>query len=356
MKDILCRFLSKSFSELAPNATISNAMVANAIKTAASTQDFLENTCKKEGNKPNADIIFKRIKQCDPNVLKTAFKLIMAFMIKRVKYKFNRRGWDLAIDSHYEAFYGEYKDEWIHGYKADKGCEGSYKFITIAVVIGDERFTLMALPESKQDNLEDLVEELVLEARKHLRLRVVLFDRWFYNNFVIRRLKELKIPYLIMGRLFPGNKKVLEDMDPFTHKYILREVYWRGVHMKHKLLFIKDFIDFTDFKIHDWLFATNLSNIKAYQYVFIYKKRWGIETTYKMFGNFRIPTCSRNHIVRYFLFIAIIVLYNWWKFYNLLSENKITFKTFVYYLFLSSLNLDHIQIARDKIDEFFDLI
>jgi len=102
---ILSKFLSKSFSKLAPNSTVTNQMISGVIQTAAMTQDFLKNTTKKQGNKPNADIIFKRIKESNIITLKTAFLYILSFMIKNVKQKFNLRKWTAAIDTHYEPFY-----------------------------------------------------------------------------------------------------------------------------------------------------------------------------------------------------------------------------------------------------------
>ena len=79
MMKILTQFLSKSFSKLAHNSTITNTMVANVIQTAAMTQDFLENTSKKMGNKPNADTIFDRIRKCDVQTLKIAFLFVLGF-------------------------------------------------------------------------------------------------------------------------------------------------------------------------------------------------------------------------------------------------------------------------------------
>ena len=64
--------------------------------------------------------LFERIKECDLQVLKTAFLLILVFMIKQVKSKVNRRKWILAVDTHYEPFYGNTTGLWIHAYKPEK--------------------------------------------------------------------------------------------------------------------------------------------------------------------------------------------------------------------------------------------
>lgn len=359
MNKLLTKFIHKSFSKLAPNSTVTNTRVSEVIQIAATTQDFLENTSKKAGNKPNADIIFKRIKDCNIKKLKLTFSFILEFLIKQVKHKLNRREWTVAIDAHYEPFYGNYMDLWVHAYKPKKGCNGSYKFITISIVMGDARFTLLALPVRRGDYTEDLVEELLLTARKYIRIRLVLLDRGFYSAAIIKKLDALKIGYIMFIPRNKKNKKFLKDTDAFSHRYVNHEIIWNHdktkEKVKFKILIIKDFVDITNFKIYDWIFATNLTNTKALHHVMLYKQRWGIETTYRMFGKFRITTTSVNPVVRYFLFLFVVLLYNLWKFYNMISKFKITFKTFVYFLFLSSISLEHIETFRWGVGNILDL-
>ena len=355
MIKFLTQFLSKSFSKLAPNCTITNSMVANVIQTAAMTQDFLENTAQKQGNKPNADIIFERIKGSNTELMKTTFLLILGFMIKQVRNKFNRREWTVAIDTHYEPFYGESTGLWIHRYKPKKGCTGSYKFITVSIVVGNARFTLLALPVRRGEYIEELVEELVREAQKHFRIKLVLLDRGFYSGNVIERLEQLNVQYIVFAPQNKKNKKFLEETQNFSHRYVrhklpLRKFKTKGK-IKIKLLVIKDFIDVTTWVIYDWIFATNLANTTALMYVKLYKQRWGIETSYRMFGKIRIVTTSTDHIVRYFMFIVVVLLYNLWKFYNLIAESSVSFKTFVYYMFLSCVNINHLEFCKEELEK-----
>lgn len=357
MNKLLKRFLNKSFSKLAPNSTVSNTQVADVVKTAAITQDFLENTTRKLGNKPNADIIFKRIEDCNVKKLKLAFIFILEFMIKNVKQKFNRREWILAIDTHYEPFYGNYNDKWVHGYKPKgcKDCNGSYCYITIAIVVGNAKFTLLALPVHLGDDKADLVEELVAIAKKHFKIKVVLLDRGFDGGNVVRKLKQMEIKHIIFVRRNRKVKRFLKQVSAFSHKYFYDKIEWTedksAQREPAKYLIIKDYVDvFRTWKIFDWAFITNLSNIKAISYVHIYMKRWGIENTYKQFNGFKIKTISIDFIVRYFFFLFRVLLYNLWKFYNLVYNTATKFKEFVFILFLSSLSVDYILECKRKMD------
>ena len=269
--------------------------------------------------------------------------------------KFNLRKWTAAIDTHYEPFYGESTNEWIHRYKPAKGCKGSYKFITISIVIGDMKFTLLALPVMRGEYQEELIEELINEARKYLKIDLVLFDRGFYSGNIADRLKALKINYIIFAPQNKKNKKFLEETPEFTSRFLHHELPTYKIKnpgkVKIKLLIVKDFVDWKSLFIYDWIFCTNLSNLKALSYVKLYKKRWGIETTYRMFGKLRILTTSINPIARYFLFLVVILIYNLWKFFNILTKSKITFLTFIYILFLGSLDMDHVIACRKEIEK-----
>jgi len=355
---LLNQFLSKSFSELASNSTITNSMIANVIKTAAMTQDFLENTTKKLGNKPNADIIFKRIKECDVEILKTAFIFVLEFMMTHVKQRYNKRKWVLAIDTHYEPFYGKKTGLWIHGYKPKecKDCTGSYCYITIAVVIGQDQFTLMALPVMIGEDTADLIEELIKISRRYLRVGLVLLDRGFDSGSVTRKLEDLKIKYIIFCKKNSKVKGFLEKTPAFGHRYFYDVIKWKEDKSKQeektKYLVIKDYVDLKTMKIYDWVFIINLSNLKAISYVHLYKRRWCIENTYKQFNAFIIKTASVDFIVRYFFFAFRVLLYNLWKFYNAVMNVSATFKEFVFMLFLSTINIDYIAKCKEKIRIF----
>ena len=361
MLKILTQFLSKSFSKLAPNCTITNSMVANVIQTAAMTQDFLESTGKKLGNKPNADTIFGRIRECNVQTLKLAFLFILGFMIKNVKQRFNLREWILAIDTHYEPFYGNYKDFWVHGYKPKgcKDCSGSYCYITIALVIGDMKFTFMALPVMLGEDKAALVEELVSVAKKYIKIRLVLLVRGFDGGNVTRRLKQKGIKHIIFCRRNDKVKRFLEETHNFSHKYFYDKIGWAEDKSTQreptKYLVIKDYIDLRTFRIYDWVFITNLSNVKAISYVHLYMKRWCIENTYKQFNAFKIKTISTNFIVRYFFFLFRVLLYNLWKFYNAVMNVKSTFKEFVFKLVLASANIDYIMMCKKEMKEVLSM-
>jgi putative transposase len=61
-------------------------------------------------------------------------------------------------------------------------------------------------------------------------------------------------------------------------------------------------------------FATNLNMDKkdAFSLFNLYDKRWGIETSYRVKGEFKPKTTSKNYVVRLFYFLFSVYLYNLW--------------------------------------------
>ncbi|MFU8652378.1 transposase [Methanotorris formicicus] len=61
-----------------------------------------------------------------------------------------------------------------------------------------------------------------------------------------------------------------------------------------------------------YTFLTNLDFEHAKDYLKIYKKRWNIETRFRMFKDLKIKTKSRTLKVRLFLFILRAIIHNFW--------------------------------------------
>ena len=119
-------------------------------------------------------------------------------------------------------------------------------------------------------------------------------------------------------------------MDDGEYVYVKR----RGIYNRDKtnhtvtsnFVLIKQ-IEYEDRK-YDWIFATNTKLKTAASYVKRYKKRWGIETIYRITGKIRIRTTSTREIIRYFLFMFTCLVYNLWKFFQFFIGEDFTLANF----------------------------
>ena len=81
-------------------------------------------------------------------------------------------------------------------------------------------------------------------------------------------------------------------------------------------------------KTYDWIFASNLDLKSAEAYVKRYKKRWAIETIYRVTDKIRAYTTSTDSLIRYFLFMFTCLVYNIWRFFQMFLGEGFTLSNF----------------------------
>jgi IS4 transposase len=164
--------------------------------------------------------------------------------------------------------------------------------------------------------IEDYVHHVTKFVKEQLPIEAVLFDRGFGSWGVIYKLRKLPVPFIIFWKK-QGNwyKEHFDELEDGECKIIHRESKYNRDKTNHKVN--SDFVLIKqleyDGKKYDWIFATNLKENKAAFYVKLYKKRWCIETIYRVTDKIKIYTTSTNCVIRYFLFMFTCFVYNIWK-------------------------------------------
>ena len=206
--------------------------------------------------------------------------------------------------------------------------------MVISIVNADKNIPLLAIPVTLGCNRAELAEELILFAKSLLKIRVVLFDRGFVNSELIDRLNVLKIKYLIFAKKITqidyllhlvDNSEVIQnhEMDYTKDKSTIK--------VKTNLVLIKAQYE----KEFDWCFYTNLHLEDARNFIYLYKKRWQIETNFRVEDEAKIKSKSTNPLVRYFYFMMSLLLHALWLIFK-----KKQFKLFL-------INLEHYFLLKD---------
>jgi putative transposase len=190
-----------------------------------------------------------------------------------------------------------------------------------SVIINNQRLILYALPMKRGDYTEKIVKQILEKIKKYLKISEVLFDRGFASKKIVQTLTLLNVKYVILCPKRTNVKRFLQkNLWRVTEvKKINSNFSTYSVEMKYVIAY--------DFKDHDWIMLTNI-NRKPYSLVRLYKKRWGIETAFRVMDHADIKSKSTNIVIRTFFFIVSIVLYNMWVFKE--DRWQCTFKTFVY--------------------------
>lgn len=290
---------------------------------AARTISYVENV----GDK--ADTFHKYISWSDKRTLKQAYELQARECIK----KLGLRNVELAIDGKQDLYYGKNGSVNVRQIKPEYGADEAWEFINLSIVY-PIRIPLMSVPYRQGDDIAEICIELLEYARSlPLIIRQVLFDRGFYIWHLIDYLESKKnkkpLPYLIF---VPQNDVIKEFIDKtkvnlgvFRHsmKYSKGKSTWKPSTM---IVVCKNAGKDKHGKPYDMAFATNRKPSRSL--VFEYKKRWNIETGFRVMEEGKIKTKSNNPLVRFFYFLLRCLLALIWVLNNCIRRHY-TYKSYL---------------------------
>jgi hypothetical protein len=203
----------------------------------------------------------------------------------------------------------------VVGMDRKNGTNYSHRFATITIVEGGARYTLKTIAVGKKTPMYIVVEKLIADARKCVKIHHVLLDRGFYNVDVITALKKADCKYVIPGKKSTRVENIIRKNDVpsliryrigNTSKYTYSNLLIVNNEEGKKCTFVTN--------IEDINTAVALSKTASA----LYSKRWGIETTYRVTKHsFLSKTTSKNPIVRLFYYLLAVCLYNLWQLANL---------------------------------------
>lgn len=292
----LLGFLVKILN-LAPNSTYTLKDYSKLVLEASKHDTYMETVNQEQ--LPNADSMHYLLLRARIDKMRRKFRRKAAKLVRRTGI----RHAVVIIDYTHEPFFGRSESEYIHEYKPRKGCRGSFAFLCMSILCGDRRLFVDAVPFRKDMDEAEAVREMLEWLMKVTRIEIVLVDRGFArSSYVLDELNSLKVSYL---GLYPKYRNVKKLMEPVGSSCFLKKDFEvRGVGTGLVIL--------NDGK-HVWTFVTNINRERFVRYVQIYRKRWNVETGFRVQDEARIRTKSIRIEVRYFLFLASMVLYNTWK-------------------------------------------
>jgi len=232
----------------------------------------------------------------------------------------------VAIDLTLIPYYGEHAldDDQFYRSKAKAGTHSFFAYATAYLMLHGERFNLAVTPVTRSDLLKEVLQELLALVRKAgLKPDLLLLDRGFCSVTIIRYLQQARQPFL-MPMVCHGRKadhpqgpsgskrfKLMKQSGWFTHtlqdakkrkatvSICVKRTRFRDRHGRKKsATWVYAYWGITPKRV-DWVKQT-------------YRKRFGIETSYRQMNQCRIRTTTKKFNVR-FLYLAIgLLLRNLW--------------------------------------------
>lgn len=244
------------------------------------------------------------------------------------RYSVFRRKAVVAIDYTRQPFYGDPDAKNVIGGKQERGTTWGYTYASIDIVEAGRRLTIYSCTVNQFSEKAEVVKKLIFEAKaRGVHISIVLLDRAFFTIDVIDVLKSLGVYFIIPAVKNDTVKEAMQNYDEKqpAKRFILGNkrksttfnlyLYKRKAEQlpKKKKLAVSDLY---------FGFATNLPRSLAIKLpLFIpkeYRRRWGIETGYRVQDNALAKTTSTNYKLRLLYQLVSVLLYNVWHFANFL--------------------------------------
>ena len=278
-----------------------------------------------------ADTLYRRIKESPISMTTQAY----LSYIRRLsaKLKLNEKEVTLAFDYTEEDFYGDVQGFDIHGWTGKDAITGHFKFLTCSIISDDipEKIPLISIPIRLGHYKSSVILHCLSLIKDYIgKINLILFDRGFYDKDLMYELTKLNYPYLIFVPKHKDKKEILYPMKIDEQVAIYNEFTVNkdqsGYSGENILVFLKQIYDPRSEKNYDWVFATNVEEVLLNNIVITYKKRWRIETQFRVQDEVRIKCKSKEMKVRFFFFLFEQMLQTIWICFY---KDEISFKEFL---------------------------
>lgn len=302
---------------LSTQGAFSSSELFQILVRAASNRDSIENTSKLLKKSPcgkNIRYHLDKIKNFEDleTQLNSALKSRKLPGIKKGKLK-------LAIDFNLIPYYGNPTPEekpYIYRSQAKLGTCSFYAYASLYVLKKGKRLTLAIRGIRSQDTNVGIITYLLasIESLK-IRVKTLYLDRGFFSISVIRWLKALDIPFIMpairrgkqggIKQFLKGKKsyKTIYTMGKSSEDYVTFDLwiivkYRKGKRNKYGL----EYLAYVVYK----------SNVSLHYIQTDYRKRFGIESSYRIKNICRIKTTNKKPVIRLLLLGISFLLVNIW--------------------------------------------
>lgn len=312
------------------------AVVWSVVLRAAARMTSIYAACRDLADAPSNQALLNALNDGLPKTLIVLERRLNESLTSHLSRTMRRRAWELAIDWHLVPYYGQphqSRNEIYYG-KPRQGTKKFHAYATACIVMYGQRYTLALTWVRRHETTVTALQRLIARIRDlSLKIRCLLLDRAFFNVPVTEYLQSERIPFL-MPAMFRGRKPKKGRPKTGLHWIKRQRAGWYrhtlkngkrqvtiricmayrthknrkdGKQVKQKLLF------------GAWGVGGSPTEIRDR-----YRKRFGIETSYRQMRQARIYTCTRDPRLRLVFVAVALMLRNLWVWIHetLLAEGR----------------------------------
>ena len=275
-------------------------------------------------------------------LIKSNEMILLQELIKNLK---PGKSYEFAIDLTDDPYYGKIdssNEKYVIGGQAKKSTNSFYSYISLYITNKNERFTVSVLPVEKNKTMVEYLSYFIdLIKRLNFKIKVLCLDRGFYSIDVFEFLQNNNVPHIVpvikrgeqMKQILKGNKARREQyVMKNSKKKILLDIVIDVKYLKGKRG--KKGLENLGFVV----FGVKWSPRKVST---VYRRRFAIESSYRMRNIVKPKTSSKNANIRYFYTLISFLLKNIWLYLQkkhftivkrgpqVIDEDKFRFEMFI---------------------------
>jgi hypothetical protein len=305
----------------------SAAVVWNVLLRAATQMISLYAACRDLADAPCQQAVLNALADGLPKTLKVLERRLNVLLTDPLPRCLRRRAWRVAIDWHLEPYYGQphrSRNELYYG-KPRAGTKQFHAYATACIVQHGQRYTLAVTWVRRHESTVVALARLIERIRETgLKIKDLSLDRAFFNVPVTEFLQAQNIPFL-MPVMFRGRPVKRRRKKPLTSGliWIKRQPagwYRHTLKNRNRQVTVSVCVSYRRHRKskdgkqrrQKLLFAAWRVRGAPVEIRERYRKRFGIETSYRQMRQARIYTCTRNPHLRLLFVVLALLLRNLW--------------------------------------------
>jgi hypothetical protein len=282
---------------------------------------------------PSGEAVFNALNDGLPKTLPVLERRLNGALTWDLPRRLRRNAREVAIDFHLKPYYGtphKSRNELYYGQPKD-GTKHFHAYATACIVEYGMRYTVAISWVRRHESMVKVLERLLAQINEiGLKIRCLLLDRAFFNVPVAELLQEKNLPFL-MPVMIRG-RRPKKPMKQGLHWIKRQKAGWYNHMLKNgkKEVPISVCVGYRRHRNRKdrkqvrqkmlfgaWRIKGSPTEIRER-----YRKRFGIETSYRQMRQAGIYTCAKNpHLRLVFIAVALILRNLWiWIHENYLAE------------------------------------
>ena len=299
-------------------------VVLGIVLRAAARRISVSAACDDLSKAPSDQAVMTALEDGLPKTLAVLERRLNEALTNQLPRRMRRRRWQVAIDWHLSPYYGQpmkSRNEIVRS-KPKQGTASFHAYASACIVQYGRRYTLALTWVRRHESMVVVLRRLIARIRKiGLKIKCILADRAFFNAAVIEYFQQENLPFL-MPVMFRG-RRPKKGKKPTGLQWIKRQpAGWYRHTMKKgkKEIAVSICVGYRRYKDRKtrkqkrqkMLFAAWRVRGHPTEIRERYRKRFGIETSYRQMRQARIYTCTRSPRLRLFFMAIALMLRNVW--------------------------------------------